>query len=103
MRLQSFILEEPRIVGGNLQWVRQADIWARVRALRGQVNVRVGVNELVATHEVRLRYSAAVKVGGRLRRDARILDIHRVNEIDMHGRWLICICEERQLLTAASS
>ncbi|MBE8191067.1 MAG: phage head closure protein [Alphaproteobacteria bacterium] len=98
MRLQTYELEEAQIREGRQVWVHKTELWVRVRTLRGRLSVRSGVDESLATHEVRLRYAALVDVGMRFRNGTRVLDIHSIDNIGNHNRWLSCVCEERRLL-----
>lgn len=99
MRWQRYFYEVPEIseetLGHkSLHWRAVKSVWLDVAPLRMSLSYRPGPEDSLVSHQVRLRYTPDIRVGGRFRRDTRILNIHAVEDLNMRHRRLECLCEE---------
>lgn len=95
MRQHPYILEKPILIGRRPGWARVAELWATAWPKRSKWRAPDGSEEEQVTHEVRLRFRSDLAPGMRLRRGARHLLIHHVEDVDGRGRYQLCQCEER--------
>ena len=78
-------------------WVEVATLSCDLRPTGGGEGVESDRLAGRVSHEVSLRYRPGVVPAMRFRKDARLFHILSVINVEERGRWLKCLCEEREL------
>jgi head-tail adaptor len=99
MRWQRYIYEVPHIPDRalgqkHLLWQAVRAVWLDVMPLRSGLTFRPSPEENVVSYRVQLRYDADIQVGGRFRRNTRLLMIRSVEDRALRHRRLDCLCDE---------
>jgi SPP1 family predicted phage head-tail adaptor len=78
-------------------WVEVATLSCDLRPIGGSEGVESDRLAGRVTHTVSLRYRPGVTPAMRFRKGTRIFHIVTVIDVEERGRWLKCLCEERDL------
>ena len=82
--------------GASITWSDAGSFFAKLRSLSGREVAEADAIHALVTHEVILRSEATAKPTNRFALDSRVFDIKAVLDLDGSGRWLRCLCEEKQ-------
>lgn len=83
--------------GAIVTWSLVADIWSELTSATGaEIVVAENISGRVS-HVVHMRHRSDVAPAMRLRSGARVLDIVAVLDVDGRGRFLECLCIEKNL------
>lgn len=83
-------------------WGTYAETWAAVEPLTGREYWQAQQAQATVTHQVTIRYRPGVlrtdrllvKVAGRSWKDARVLNVEAVRDIEERHEWLVLLCVE---------
>lgn len=73
--------------GFDTQWTDIATMWASIRPVGTDVQLRAAADEADVSHTVVVRHSAAIKPNMRFRKGARTFTILTVTDLDETGRY----------------
>lgn len=83
--------------GASESWSTVATVWASITPTGGAEAVDADALAGRVSHEIVFRHRPGVEPAMRLRRGSRLFEIAAVIDTDERGRWLKCLCVERDL------
>jgi SPP1 family predicted phage head-tail adaptor len=97
LTLQQLARQQDQGGGFTENWQDIACLWAGLRPRGGDERVEGGRVAGQVTHAVVLRYREGVLPTMRFAKEGRAFEILAVIDREERGRWLECLCVEREL------
>lgn len=73
--------------GFGTQWMDIASLWASIKPVGADVQLRAAAGEVDVTHTLVVRHSISIKPNMRFRKGARAFIVVSVNDLDETGRY----------------
>jgi SPP1 family predicted phage head-tail adaptor len=99
---QRFTVEQPVRLsdasgGSTVTWTPIGTVWGAIRTTTGTERFQYDRITGTVSHEITIRHLDGLTPSDRLRNGARTYHIRAVLAADDRHRYLICLCEERDL------